>query len=147
VPATGFQKAMNVLRMAVPIVQRLLPLIDGQVATSVSNMLAPHPSAHPPQPSPDSLALQDGLLELKTRQRDLRDRLAEQNLSLKRVEDRLDKVREATDRNTMEQQEVVEDLKLLSGKVRIFALAGLGLLAVSIVLNVLLLTLFVRRLP
>jgi hypothetical protein len=110
-------------------------------------MLAPHPSAHPPQPSPDSLALQDGLLELKTRQRDLRDRLAEQNLSLKRVEDRLDKVREATDRNTMEQQEVVEDLKLLSGKVRIFALAGLGLLAVSIVLNVLLLTLFVRRLP
>jgi hypothetical protein len=146
-PLTGLQKAMNVLRMAVPIVQRLLPLIDGQVASTVSNMLAPHTPAHAVQQTSDSLALQDGLLELKTRQRDLRDRIAEQNVSLKRVEDRLDKVREATDRNTMEQQEVVEDLKKLSNKVRIFAVAGMLLLAVSIALNIVLVVLFQHHLP
>ena len=142
-PLSGLQKAINMLRMAVPIVQRILPLIDGQIATAVSNVLAPYPHAPSAQQSSDSLALKDGLLELKTRQRDLRDRLAEQNISLKRVEDRLDKVREATDRNTMEQQEVVEDLKKLSSKVRVLALAGLGLLVVSILLNGLLLGLFI----
>jgi len=37
--------------------------------------------------------------------------MGEQNSSLKRVEDQLEMVREATDRNTLEQQELLEDLK------------------------------------
>ena len=70
--------------------------------------------------------------------------MGEQNSSLKRVEDQLEMVREATDRNTLEQQELLEDLKTVGNKVNTFALFALGLLAVSIVLNVLL-YLHIRR--
>ena len=56
-------------------------------------------------------------------------------------------VREATDRNTLEQQELVEDLKTVGSKVNVFALVALALLAVSIVLNVILYLHIQRVLP
>jgi hypothetical protein len=55
---------------------------------------------------------------------------------LKKVEDQLDRVREATDRNTLEQQELVEDLRSVGNRVNVFAIVGVVLLAVSLVLNI-----------
>jgi hypothetical protein len=54
---------------------------------------------------------------------------------MKRVEDQLDMVREATDRNTLEQQELVEDLRSLGGKVNLIAAIAIGLLAISLLVN------------
>jgi endonuclease III len=71
----------------------------------------------------------------------------EQNSSLKRVEDQLEMVREATDRNTLEQQELIEDLKGVGNKVNLLALTALCLLAISIVLNVVLYLHIQRVLP
>jgi chromosome segregation ATPase len=88
--------------------------------------------------------LEDGLAELQTGHRELRDQVMEQNSSLKRVEDQLEMVREATDRNTLEQQELLEDLKTVSNKVNTFAFVALVLLAVSVVLNIVL-YLHIRR--
>ena len=34
---TGFQRAVGTLKMAIPFLQRILPLLDGNVATAVSN--------------------------------------------------------------------------------------------------------------
>ena len=87
---------------------------------------------------------ENGLNELGMQHRDLRNQVIEQNSSLKRVEDQLEMVREATDRNTLEQQELLEDLKTVANKVNAFALFALGLLAVSIFLNVVL-YLHIRR--
>jgi hypothetical protein len=87
---------------------------------------------------------ENGLNELGMQHRDLRNQVIEQNSSLKRVEDQLEMVREATDRNTLEQQELLEDLKTVGNKVNAFALFALGLLAVSIFLNVVL-YLHIRR--
>jgi hypothetical protein len=53
-------------------------------------------------------------------------------------------VREATDRNTLEQQELLEDLKTVGNKVNAFALIALALLALSVLLNVIL-YLHIRR--
>ena len=135
---SGMDRAMGVLRMAVPFVQRLLPLLDGNIASAVSNLLTSH---HHPQPAPvhppvDLEPLENSLADLKTQHRDLRIQLGEQNTSLKRVEDQLEMVREATDRNTLEQQELLEDLKTVGNKVNVFALFALALLAVSILVNV-----------
>jgi t-SNARE complex subunit (syntaxin) len=140
-PMNGFQRAVGALRLAMPFVQRILPLLDGNVATTVSNILGPHAV----QPTPVNLApLEDGLAELQTGHRELRDQVMEQNSSLKRVEDQLEMVREATDRNTLEQQELLEDLKTVSNKVNTFAFVALVLLAVSVVLNIVL-YLHIRR--
>jgi t-SNARE complex subunit (syntaxin) len=122
----------------------LLPLLDGNVGTAVANLMTPHQPPPPPPPPVNLEPLEDGLAELQTQHRDLRNQIVEQNHSLKRVEDQLEMVREATDRNTLEQQELLEDLRAVGNKVNTFALLAFVLLAVSIFLNVIL-YLHIRR--
>jgi hypothetical protein len=141
------QRAVNALRVALPFVQRILPLLDGTIATQVSNLLTPHPQSLKPSPPVNLAPIEDGLADLRTQHRDLRSVVVEQNASLKRVEDQLEMVREATDRNTLEQQELLEDLKSVGGKVNMFAILALALLAVSILLNVILYLHIQRVLP
>ncbi len=144
------QRAVNVLRVALPFVQRMLPLLDGNIGTAVANILnPPPPPTPPPPPAPelDLAPLEAGLAELKTQHRDLHDQVAEQNSSLKRVEDQLEMVREATDRNTLEQQELIEDLKAVGSKVNLVAIIALGLLGISILLNIALYLHIQRVLP
>jgi hypothetical protein len=146
--SSGLQKAMNAVRMAMPVVQKLLPLIDGSIGAAVANFLAPRP--HPPQiaaPKVDLVPIQQGLTELQAQQHSLREQVMEQNTSIKRVEDQLQHVREATDRNTLEQQELLEDLKAFSGKVKIVAFVGLALLAGGLVLETLMFFHLQRVLP
>jgi hypothetical protein len=144
---SGLQRAVSALRAALPFVQRILPLLDGNVGTAVSNILTPHPHTPPPSPPVNLEPIEDGLAELQTQHLDLRNQIAEQNTSLKRVEDQLELVREATDRNTLEQQELLEDLKGIGNKVNRFALIALALLAVSILLNLVLYLHIQRVLP
>lgn len=100
------------------------------------------------EPLENGLAeLQTGYSDLMAQNRELRERLAEQNTSLKRVEDQLEMVREATDRNTMEQQELREDLRSVGKKVNLVAIVAIGLLAVSVLLNLFLYLHIQRVLP
>jgi hypothetical protein len=145
--SSGMQWAMSALKQAVPFVQKLLPLLDGQVATAVANLLSNRPHTPPPPPRVDLQPIEHGLAELQSQQRDIKDQLVEQNTSLKRVEDQLDMVREATDRNTLEQQELIEDLKTMGNRVNLLALLFLGLLVISVLLNVLLFLHIQRVLP
>jgi hypothetical protein len=144
---SGLARALSALRSALPFVQKILPLLDGNIGTAVSNMLTPHHHPAPP-PSPVNLApIQDGLVELQNQHKELRDQVVEQNSSLKRVEDQLEMVREATDRNTLEQQELLEELKVVGNKVNVFALIALGLLAVSVLVNIVLYLHILKVLP
>lgn len=140
----SLQWIANAMRSALPFVHKLLPLLDGNFGTAVSNVLAPQPQPQPPPPPVDLEPLEDGLAALQTQHRDLRNQIVEQNTSLKRVEDQLEMVREATDRNTLEQQELLEDLKSVGKKFTTFAFFVLALLAISIVVNVIL-YLHIRR--
>lgn len=144
---SGAQRAVNVFRTVMPLVQRLLPLLEGNVLTAISNVLAPRPQAPPPPPKVDLAPLESSLAELQTQHRGLRDEVMEQNASLRRVEDQLEMVREATDRNTLEQQELLEDLKIFSGKVKVVAAIGIGLLVIGFVLNLILFLHIQRVLP
>jgi hypothetical protein len=91
--------------------------------------------------------LQEGLADLRVQQRALRDQVLEQNASLKRVEDHLQGVREATDRNTLEQQELLEDLKSVGSKVNFFAYVAIALLFLSVIMNVVLYLQFRHIIP
>jgi hypothetical protein len=146
-PSSGAQRAMNLFRTVMPIVQRLLPLLEGNVLTAISNVMTPRPQAPQPAPKVDLAPLESSLAELQTEHRGLRDQVTEQNASLKRVEDQLDMVREATDRNTLEQQELLEDLKAFSSRVKVIAVIGIGMLAIGIVLNLILFLHIQRVLP
>jgi hypothetical protein len=146
---SGVQKAVSAIRSALPWVQRILPLLDGNIGMAVSNMLVPPRHTPPPQPPPQPVNLtpvltpmlapiKESLTVLEVEQRELRGQIFEQNSSLKRVEDQLEMVREATDRNTLEQQELLEDLKTVGNKVNLFAVIALGLLGLSVLINIVL---------
>jgi hypothetical protein len=136
------------VRSSLPFIQRILPLLDGNVGTVVSNLMAPPPHRPAPPAPPVNLApLEESVASLQAGQHELRTQISEQNTSLKRVEDQLEMVREATDRNTLEQQELLEDLKSIGNKVNIFAMVALLLLVVSVMVNVILYLHIKRVLP
>jgi len=142
---SGLHRALNALRSALPFVQRLLPLLDGNVIGAVAGILAQQPQK--PAPPVNLAPVQESISELQLQQRELQDRVAEQNVAIVKVEDQLQMVREATDRNTLEQQELMEDLKSVGHKVNMIALVALGLLAVSVLLNLVLYLHIQRVLP
>jgi hypothetical protein len=166
----NLQRALQGFKLALPFVQKLLPLLDGPVASVVSNLLAPQPQpsvatqvapslqASAPQqpavqvPEPQQITvdlrpIEDGLKRLQNGHRELHIQAAEQNTSIKRVEDQLEMVREATDRNTLEQQELMEDLKGISKKVNIVTLVVISMLLGSVLLNLILYLHIQRVLP
>ena len=61
------QRAMNAFRAVMPVVQRLLPLLEGNVLTAISNVLTPRPQAPPPAPKVDLAPLESSLTELHGR--------------------------------------------------------------------------------
>jgi len=130
-PKSGFQRAFDMIRSAIPVVQKLLPLLDGNFATTMGALMAPQ--HHPAQV--DLEPVERGLAEVRNSNRELRTQVLEQGSTLKRVEDQLDRVREATDRNTLEQQELVEDLRAVGNRISTLAILGVFLLLLSLGLN------------
>ncbi|HWE86827.1 MAG TPA: hypothetical protein VG267_17920 [Terracidiphilus sp.] len=134
--ASSAQRAMGLLKQAVPFVQKLLPLIDGNFGAALANLFSPRPWGAAPHV--DLSPVQKQISELQTQHNELHSTVQEQTKGIKRVEDQLELVREATERNTLEQQELIEDLKAMGKKVNLFAVSLSLLLLLSLVLNVIL---------
>jgi hypothetical protein len=128
---------MSALRTVLPLVQKVLPLLDGNVALAVANLLVPRQQG----PAVDLKPIEGALTRMRTEHLELQGKLDQQGTSLKRIGDQLDLVKESTERNTLEQKEVTDNLHLLQKKVTLFAWTGLILLALSIAVN---LVLFLR---
>jgi hypothetical protein len=131
---TAMQRAMHGIRSALPLVQKVLPLLDGQILTAISNLLGPH-VAHPAPPA-DFTHLEGDLAEVRTRHIELYGKVIEQSAALRRVADRLEKVHETAERNAQEHQELKESVEAVGRKANRFAILTLSLLAVSIAMNV-----------
>jgi len=144
---SAMQWLSGVIKQAVPFVQKLLPLLDGQIASAAANLLTARPHTPPPPPRLDLQPIENGLADLQIQHANLKDQIADQNASLKRVEDHLEMVREATDRNTLEQQELIEDLKVISSRMNRVAFLFLALLVISVLINVVLYLHIQRVLP
>jgi hypothetical protein len=132
---SGGHKALSLLRQALPVVKNLLPLLEGNLLAAVSNLLTTRPQG---PAKVDLTPIENQLTEMQLLQHDVRSKVAEHHMTLKRVEDQLEMVKEATDRNTMEQQELMEDLRAMGSKVNLFAAMLIGLLVLSVLLNFLL---------
>jgi hypothetical protein len=132
---SGLHRALNAVRSTIPLVQRLLPLLEGNFANALGALINPQP--HAPAPvQVDMEPVERGLAEVRNSNRELKTQVQEQGTTLKRVEDQLERVREATDRNTLEQQELVEDLRAVGSRISTFAIIGIALLVISLGLNV-----------
>ena len=98
--------------------------------------------AAPAPPEVNLEPLEEGLAGVQRQHLKLRAEVLMQSGSLKRVEDRLEMVCEATDRNreavdrsAQEQEEILEDLKAFVGKMKALAMVGITLLVVGLLLE------------
>jgi hypothetical protein len=144
--SSGIQKAVSAFRMILPIVQRVLPLLEGNLGTAIVSLLAPRAHSQPAPPKIDLVPIERGLAALQSQHAVLRDQLLDQNTSLKRVEDQLEGVREVANRTSLQQQELLEDLKAFRSKIKFVAAVGITLLAIGFVLE-LLIFLHLRHVP
>jgi hypothetical protein len=131
---TAMQRVIHGIRSALPLAQKVLPLLDGQILTAVSNLLAPH-VAHPAPPA-DFTHLEGDLAEVRTRHIELYGKVIEQSAALRRVADRLEKVQETAERNAQDQQELKESVEAVDRKANRLTIVALCLLAVSIGANI-----------
>ncbi len=144
---SGLLRTIRAFRSALPLVQRLLPLLDGNVVAAITNVLAPRPQAAPAQKPVDMAPMESSLAELKAQHQELRNRVQEQGTSMQRITDQMERVRELTDRNSDELEELVEELKAAGKKMNIVAFLAFALLAASIALNVVLYLQFHHLMP
>jgi hypothetical protein len=125
----SLQRAAGILRTALPVLQRLLPLLDGNVATVVGNLLASR--ANRSSSKVDLKPVVDGLAELRSQQRRLRLEVTEQDVALKRVEDQIETLRAVSSRTLLEQQEAIDDLRASAKKIGVVAVMALLLAAAA----------------
>ncbi|WP_446745419.1 hypothetical protein [Silvibacterium acidisoli] len=110
-------------KSVLPYVSRLLPLLDiglGHVQQQNSGV---------------SQEMRQGVTSIQMAQRETRVTLQDQGVQLKRVEDQLTRMREASEKNAFEHAELVEDVKSLTSLVRVVG-AGLAILLVVLILMV-----------
>ena len=128
--APSIWRSLMHLKLLLPYVSKLLPILEG----NFSSALAPVPAARIEKLDLSEIhsaveTVNRGFLDLQAGNRDIRTQVQEQSTQLKRIDDQLIRLRESTERNTMEHQELVEDLRSASKLVR-------GLSTVMIVLMI-----------
>lgn len=130
---SGLHRTASALRTVVPLVQKLLPLLDGNVASAAANLLAPR---LPSRPVVDLAPLETSLMRLRGDVALIQDRNAQHDVAIKRVDDQLETMKDALERAATEQREVSENLSKVRRSVRAFCVIGVVLLVVSIGMNV-----------
>jgi hypothetical protein len=138
-------KTMGILRTILPIAQKVLPLIDGQIGTVVSNLIASQ--ASPREVAKTLLPLEDGLAQLKKQHIELRTHVAGQSAALKQIGEQIEVVRKLTEEATEKQRNLAKGLEKIRRRVNAVALAGLVSLVVLVTLNVVVLVHLRRVLP
>lgn len=132
---SGFQRTVSAIRTVLPAVQKLLPLLDGNVASVVANLLAPRPQGSRVDVAP----IEDGLARLRSQHVELHSTVEQQTAALKRLDSQLTTVKETSERTVQGQRNLSTAVETLRTKVIAFSWIGLFLLVISIVLNVVLL--------
>jgi hypothetical protein len=104
---SALSRAIGAARVVLPVVQKVLPLLEGNVATAAANLLAPAPRPVDLEPVKTAIG------KLQAEQRMLRGQVTDQKRSLESVEYELTAIKAGLDRNSAELRELAEDqLKL-----------------------------------
>lgn len=127
---SGFQRLASMARTVIPIAEKLLPLLDGNVATAAANVFVQRPT-----PKPIDLApLEQSIDKLKSGHTELRGELAEQSVHLGKVASQVHALEETTHRLQSERDDLQEDVVTLRKRITVvssisFTLIGLLVLA------------------
>jgi hypothetical protein len=127
-----FERAIGVARTVLPLVGKMLPLLEGNVVSAASNLLAPRPVEVNLKP------LEEAISGLQADQRALTFHTSEQKRALRRLEDEFASLQESVQKSAEQQAELTEHVAKLARRTsRFMRLVGI-LLLVSILFTALL---------
>ena len=114
-PRPSMWRSLLQLRVLIPYVSRLLPLLD-------SGFAAPHDTRH----------FDQGVAEVQSGHRELSQLVQDQSAQMKRVEEQVTRLRESFERNATDMQDIVEEVRVVGKAVRLMGILALALLVVLI---------------
>ncbi|HMG85467.1 MAG TPA: hypothetical protein VK574_06970 [Terracidiphilus sp.] len=130
---TKLERAISVARTVLPIVGKMLPLLEGNVVSAASNLFANRPM-HEVNLKP----LEESISRLQSEHRALAFHSGEQKRALQRLEDDFTVVQEAVQKNAADQAELIEHVAKLAKRTSSFMRLVTILLVVSILFTALL---------
>ena len=116
-PRPSMWRSLLQLRVLLPYVSRLLPLLDSGFA-----------------PAPDTRHFDQGVAEVQAGHREIAQQVQDQAAQLKRVEEQLVKLREAVERNAFDPEPIIDDIRALASTVRLLGSFTIALLVVAVAL-------------
>ncbi|HEY2466853.1 MAG TPA: hypothetical protein VGI45_03280 [Terracidiphilus sp.] len=123
---TRFERALGVAKTVLPIVSKMLPLLEGNVVSAASNLLAPRPVEVNLKP------IEEAISKLQSDQRALAFHTTEQKRALRRLQDEFDALQESVQKNAEQQAELVEHVAKLAKRTASFNRLIIILLVLSI---------------
>lgn len=129
---TKLQQAVGVAKTVLPIIGKMLPLLEGNVVSAAANLLAPQPA------EVDLKPLEEAIAKLQADQRALTFHTTEQKRALRRLQDEFDTLQEAVQKNAEQQVEIAEHLAKLAKRTASFHRLVVILLVLSILFTALL---------
>lgn len=130
---TKFERAVGMARTVLPLVGKMLPLLEGNVVSAASNLLL-----NRPMQEVDLKPLEDSIARLQADHRALTFLTSEQKRALHRLEDEFATVQEAVEKNAVAQAELIESVAKLAKRTSSFMRLVIILLVVSMLFTALL---------
>jgi hypothetical protein len=128
-----FERAVSVARTVLPIVGKMLPLLEGNFVSAASNFLG-----NRPMHEVDLKPLEESITRLQSDHRALAFHSTEQKRALQRLEDDFAALQETVQKNASDQAELIEHVAKLAKRTASFMRLVTILLIVSILFTVLL---------
>jgi hypothetical protein len=128
-----FERAISVARTALPIIGKMLPLLEGNFVSAASNLLANRPT-----PEVDLKPLEESISRLQADQRALAFHSTEHKRALQRLEDDFVTLQETVQKNAADQAELIEHVAKLAKRTSSFMRFVTILLVVFILFTALL---------
>jgi len=102
---TKLERAVGVARTVLPLIGKMLPLLEGNVVSAASNLLA-----HRPMHEVNLKPLEESIARLQADQRALAFHTSEQKSALRRLEDDFVALQETVRKNADDQAELIEQV-------------------------------------
>lgn len=126
------ERAIGVAKTVLPLVSKMLPLLEGNVVSAASNLLAQRPV------EVDLKPLEEAIARLQADQRGLTFHTTEQKRALRHLEDDLAALQESVQKSAEQQAELAEHVARLAKRTASFQRLILILLVLSILFTALL---------
>lgn len=130
---SNFERVIGVAKTVLPLVGKMLPLLEGNVVSAAANLLNNRPM-HEVNLKP----LEDSIAHLQADHRALAFHTSEQKRALRRLEDEFAALQEAVQKNAAEQAELIEGVAKLAKRTSAFMRLVIILLVASILFTALL---------